>query len=132
MISANAHIHPPQQPDPSNGYIVKPLRIRELLRLLQQTCQLTWQYQNDAEAAVQNTIPEPPSETENNALDIESRHELLALAQIGYINAIRLKLDALRDRHHAEPSCLKELDSLSELTNSFKLSQLTKRLEDSE
>ncbi len=131
MISANANVHPPTQPDPSNGYLVKPLRQSELLRMLQRTCALQWKYQDHPTLAA--TTPKKLTRDADSAttpLDMSARAELIELCRIGYINAIRKKIDSLRENYQLEPDGLRELDAIAELTNSFQLAKLTKRLED--
>lgn len=133
MTSANANMAPPYRKDPSDGYIVKPIRLPELLEQLGRYPDLEWRYQDEEPTQAQD--PGRNSHNSNEeappiSLDRDTRQELIRLAQIGYINAIRQKLNSLQEFHGSNASYLKELDELKSLANSFQFARLIERLED--
>jgi signal transduction histidine kinase/CheY-like chemotaxis protein len=131
MASANANVQPPFAKDPSDGYIVKPIRMRELLEKLGHSPLLSWRYAGEA------PISAPPALGYSDAviaaqpaqLSAEVRQELIRLAQIGYVNAIREKLNTIRQLSGGDASHLKELNELYTLANSFQFAELIERLE---
>ena len=62
----------------------------------------------------------------------EQRIELTRLAQIGYVNAIREKLNALQQTGSDNPVFQEELITLKTLTNQFDFATLIERLERSQ
>lgn len=144
MASANANAEPPQLPDPSDGYLVKPIREQELLTLLGRFNKVSWQQSSNEQSSNEqpaeqhqlspskaSTAPAqtPPSPSKAGAvLDRRSRQQLIQLAQIGYLNAIRDKLSQL-DLSRFSADELDELETLKDLANQFQFAQLAERLE---
>ena len=142
MTSANANVETPYRKNPSDGYIVKPIRMPELFEQLGHYPKLQWRYQSEqtdsknpqASMDLNNTsLPakSDSSPTTRTSIDSTTRQELIRLAQIGYLNAIRQKLNSLQEFNGANASYLKELDELKSLANSFQFARLIERLEDS-
>lgn len=139
MASANANAEPPVQPDPSDGYLVKPIREQELLSKLERCPKINW-YKNPDEAINRNIcIDDEVTATgtkqtveqkrvELKSLDQRSRNELIQLAQIGYLNAIKNKLAQL-DLSALSDKELNEIQTLKELANQFQFAQFIDRLE---
>lgn len=160
MASANANAEPPEQGDPSDGYLVKPIREHELHKMLGRCTKVAWRTQSNqpaqnqpaqnqpvqnqqvamkptssvtplvAEVGLNQDKPdrEKPTQEMRSALDPRSRKELIELAQIGYLNAIRNKL-AMLDLSQLSAEQLNEIQTLKDLANQFQFAQFTDRLE---
>ena len=137
MCSANANEQPPFTQDPSNGYLVKPVRYNELLEQLGKNPELEWRYATRREISAdklpnnsQNkTLHSISNQAMPSQLSQEQRIELTRLAQIGYVNAIREKLNALQQTGSDDPIFQEELTTLKNLTNQFEFAKLIERLE---
>ncbi|MDP2178717.1 ATP-binding protein [Methylicorpusculum sp.] len=139
MVSANANEQVPQQLQmaPHNAYLVKPLRMAQLLDTLQQQTGLTWLYksceqdtQNQANVTLAATqINKGISDTLKTHLitDQEARGELIRLAQIGYANGICSLLEQLKNEHQIDADLMQQLE---ELTHQFQFSALIKLLKE--
>lgn len=148
MCSANANVQTPFASDPSNGYMVKPLRYSELLEQLGHNPELEWKYTNQehpqeashAFDADNNQIISKPelaslaahalaTDRAKSQLSPEERVELIRLAQIGYANAIREKLNALQQTCGDNALLQEELTVLKDLAGQFEFAKLIERLD---
>ncbi|MGJ5134860.1 MULTISPECIES: hybrid sensor histidine kinase/response regulator [unclassified Bradyrhizobium] len=101
MTSASAleaHGRPLAQPF-HDSYLMKPIDIPRLLEAIRQLLKLEWSYQTDIPVAPPRWRPDTGSRPPLNYVE-----ELMSLGQIGYIRAIQLKLDEIRNAHpeHAD------------------------------
>lgn len=123
MISADAYQGPPRKDDdvtPHNAYLVKPLKVAQLLPVITQHLPIVWRYATQTSTIKSAVSPSPLSDS--------NKQELIRLAKIGYANGIRAYLDSLRDEH-PESSAL--LDRLQEHSRQFNFAALVKILEES-
>lgn len=132
MTSANAHIRPTTNENPSDAYIVKPIQHQDLFQTLQDKTDLEWIYQNDG-VPVPKAKPESElSEHETmSVLSLDLKQELIRLAQIGYISAIRSKLEIAQSSANDSSAAQNELTELYDLANSFQFAKLIEKLEGS-
>ncbi|WP_316179004.1 MULTISPECIES: ATP-binding protein [unclassified Bradyrhizobium] len=101
MTSASAleaHGRPLAQPF-HDSYLMKPIDIPRLLEAIRQLLKLEWSYQTDMPVAPPRWRPDTGSRP-----PLKYVEELMSLGQIGYIRAIQLKLDEIRNAHpeHAD------------------------------
>ncbi|MGJ4971289.1 MULTISPECIES: ATP-binding protein [unclassified Bradyrhizobium] len=101
MTSASAleaHGRPLAQPF-HDSYLMKPIDIPRLLEAIRQLLKLEWSYQTDIPVVSPRWRPDTGSRPPLNYVE-----ELMSLGQIGYIRAIQLKLDDIRNAHpeHAD------------------------------
>ncbi|WP_315781386.1 ATP-binding protein [Bradyrhizobium sp. SZCCHNPS1003] len=101
MTSASAleaHGRPLAQPF-HDSYLMKPIDIPRLLEAIRQLLKLEWSYQTDTPVAPPRWRPDTGSRP-----PLKYVEELMSLGQIGYIRAIQLKLDEIRNAHpeHAD------------------------------
>ncbi|WP_316165668.1 MULTISPECIES: ATP-binding protein [unclassified Bradyrhizobium] len=101
MTSASAleaHGRPLAQPF-HDSYLMKPIDIPRLLEAIRQLLKLEWSYQTDIPVVPPRWRPDTGSRPPLNYVE-----ELMSLGQIGYIRAIQLKLDEIRNAHpeHAD------------------------------
>ncbi|MGJ5197179.1 ATP-binding protein [Bradyrhizobium sp. SZCCHNRI3052] len=101
MTSASAleaHGRPLAQPF-HDSYLMKPIDIPRLLEAIRQLLKLEWSYQTDIPVVSPRWRPDTGSRPPLNYVE-----ELMSLGQIGYIRAIQLKLDEIRNAHpeHAD------------------------------
>ncbi|XUM23376.1 hybrid sensor histidine kinase/response regulator [Bradyrhizobium oligotrophicum S58] len=101
MTSASAleaHGRPLAQPF-HDSYLMKPIDIPRLLEAIRQLLKLEWSYQTDIPVEPPRWQPDTGSRPPLNYVE-----ELMSLGQIGYIRAIQLKLDEIRNAHpeHAD------------------------------
>ena len=130
MISANAHERPPQADPatPYDDYLVKPLRLPQLLAKLAQHAGIEWHYRQPTGVCASEAIaPHSPS-TCLAALSQDTRTTLIDLARIGHAKGIRTQLDQLATASTLDPTTLARL---SALTQQFQFAQLIQWLEDS-
>ncbi len=127
MISADAYQRPQEeeltdQVAPNDAYLVKPLKISQLLPIISKHLPIVWHYAQPAEAsaAALNAQPLPLSES--------NKQDLIRLAKIGYANGIRDYLAGLREEH---PESSQLLDRLQEHARHFNFGALIKLLEES-
>lgn len=96
MISADASELIGQERDssPHDSYLIKPIRINELLRTLRQLLGLDWQ--RDESGAHAPAVKPPPQATLPVArLPARQRNELRRLCEIGHIRGIQARLERL-------------------------------------
>ncbi|GAA6133920.1 ATP-binding protein [Oceaniserpentilla sp. 4NH20-0058] len=131
MTSANAHVSPTSNKDPSNGLLVKPIRYHELFKLLANYAKISWLYKSTDSS---NTLTKGSSvKTSSDPYMIPESNiqELIRLAEIGYVNAIRAKLMALQKEDDSnERNILKNktLNELLNLVNTFQFPKFIKAL----
>ena len=143
MTSANAHIQPTSSRNPSDAVLVKPIRHPELFKLLHKHAGIEWIYNsNDAQRpSIIATDSQAPlthtsvlSKNQNVHLDENAKQEIIRLAQIGYVNAIRDKIIGIQKQLHdipVEHKQKKELDDLMELVDNFQFPQIIDKLKGS-
>jgi signal transduction histidine kinase/CheY-like chemotaxis protein len=144
MTSANAHVQPTSSRNPSNGILVKPIRHPELFKLLQSQGNIEWLYQNEQTSAtsiIASDADEPFLEQTNQilntqpaTLDQSTKQEIIRLAQIGYVNAIRTKITELQRQLidiPTNPTQQKELNDLMDLVDNFQFPQIIAKLKGS-
>ena len=143
MTSANAHIQPTSSRNPSDAVLVKPIRHPELFKLLHKHAGIEWIYNsNDAQRpSIIATDSQAPlthtsvlSKNQNVHLDENAKQEIIRLAQIGYVNAIRDKIIGIQKQLHDIPfehKQKKELDDLMELVDNFQFPQIIDKLKGS-
>ena len=132
MISANANTQSPQDPPPNNGYLIKPVKREDLLLQLERKAAVEWLYEEDLDQhrATARRRQGPPGTT---LLDQQTREELIRLAQIGYANAIRSRLNQIQPQHtgpqHPDTDCSREIQELKQLAGQFQFARFIERLE---
>jgi signal transduction histidine kinase/ActR/RegA family two-component response regulator len=107
MVSASAleaHGRPLAQPF-HDGYLMKPIDIPRLLESIRQLLKIEWTYDTDQVAALR-WRPDPASRP-----PVRHVEELIGLGQIGYIKAIRVKLDEIASE------CPEHADFVSQMRN---------------
>lgn len=132
MISANAHEEPPDDlPTPlHDAYLVKPIRLQALLEKLARHAGIAWTRDRESPGS------EPPegvaSDGNRNSrtagasrLPEGLRQELVRLAQIGYANGLKSRLDQLIAQ---DPEPMPELQHLRELAGRFQFAELIRLL----
>lgn len=131
MISANANTQSPIEPAPHNGYIVKPFKQRDLLKQLELHAGIDWIYDHGPIATInQEAGTNKSTHVIPVALDNKVRKELIRLAQIGYVNAIRSRLNQLQQAD-GNKGISGELHELKDLASQFRFGELIERLEQS-
>ena len=104
-------------------FLVKPVRLAELLQWLQRRLQLQWQHAPDDDSAAAATsaamIPLLPPPREELAA-------LLELVRLGYLRGIQRKLDSLALDH---PGSAAYLDRLHQLAKGFQLDSLQQMIQ---
>jgi signal transduction histidine kinase/CheY-like chemotaxis protein/purine-cytosine permease-like protein len=110
MLSANARGNDTEKYDCHQAYLAKPVQFDQLTTLLGEQLDLSWIFA-DAEALPITATDIP----ESVMLSEQHSQELVALAEIGYLSAIKEKLAAL-----AEQKCLsgKSVEKLNALATS--------------
>ncbi|GAA3947309.1 hybrid sensor histidine kinase/response regulator [Allohahella marinimesophila] len=119
MISANAHEQPPKHvPDGiNNGYLVKPLNHYHLLEQLAQSAGVRWCH--DAEPSPTSGLETRLASTSASGaeliplLSIDARQELIELARIGYLSAIRQRLEMIEAQGIYDEQLIATLRSLT-------------------
>ncbi|NRF66874.1 response regulator [Aquincola sp. S2] len=101
-------------------FLVKPVRMVELLGWLERRLSLQW-----VQAAVEPSAPEPPAGAER-APPAAALRGLDELVRLGYVRGIVKRLDALALEH---PDCRPYLDRLRGLARGFELDAITAHLE---
>ena len=130
MTSANAHMEPSSVQNPSDAYLVKPIQHQELFHALKTTACLEWLYQGEADGLIVQAEEAKQTEVlKSTAISIEVRQELIRLAQIGYINAIRAKLESAQAAMVSTSPEYREVDELNDLANNFQFARLIEKLE---
>ncbi|GAB3376369.1 ATP-binding protein [Spongiibacter taiwanensis] len=130
MISANAIATPPDDisPPPHSAYLVKPVRVAELMDVLARRGGISWIYKPiDVPPAGAIEHHDKHNNEHHTTLTSEHRAELLRLAKIGYAKGIKNCLDKLERESAAAPPSLQQL---RELVNSFQYGALIKLLEE--
>ncbi|MCV2403497.1 ATP-binding protein [Marinomonas sp. C2222] len=121
MISANANTVSPLDKNPSNGYLIKPLKHNDLFNKIQQCTGIRWCFSDDQHGELSTT---QKKEHDNN-LELprtEDINELIGLAKIGHLNAIRKKIESMKPFPQS-----KEIQSLS---SQFQFQQVVEKLEE--
>jgi signal transduction histidine kinase/FixJ family two-component response regulator len=142
MTSANAHVHPTSAKNPSNGLLVKPIRHPDLFKLLHSQAGIDWLYQCDDIIISDNqtkqiitTSTQTDCHESSGILNSHIKQEIIRLAQIGYVNAIREKLTVLQNQLNHIPDNQnqhKELQDLMELVDNFQFPQIIEKLKGSD
>ncbi|AEF53623.1 hybrid sensor histidine kinase/response regulator [Marinomonas posidonica] len=99
MISANANTDVPLDRNPSNGYLLKPLRHTELFNKIQQVTNIQWHF-IDPHKPQETSLEQ--RETPLNRVLKNDLTELIQLANIGNLNAIRQKIHTMKMFPNAE------------------------------
>ncbi|HEX4940861.1 MAG TPA: response regulator, partial [Candidatus Kapabacteria bacterium] len=115
MISADAREGQRDQHDADtpprwhDDYVVKPVRLQMLLEKLGALLRLTWFYER--ERAESEPVPQPflPEQLPS----AEVLQELRTLAEIGYINGLKQKIQQLRQEGSATPEFIAMLQNLT-------------------
>jgi signal transduction histidine kinase/DNA-binding NarL/FixJ family response regulator len=91
MVSADARegMRDHRDPAPHDAYLVKPVRIQDLLDALGSCLQLAWHYRRNSSAV------QPQRMQTGAGLAGRDRDELRRFAEIGYTKAFQAKLDSL-------------------------------------
>jgi len=108
MVSASAleaHGRPLAQPF-HDGYLMKPIDIPRLLESIRQLLKIEWTYDTD-QAAAPRWRPDPASRP-----PVRHVEELIGLGQIGYIKAIRVKLDEIASECPEQADFVSQMRSL--------------------
>ena len=107
MLSGNARENQPDIPEGlHNDYLTKPFKLNALVDCLARQLGLTWLHQN---SAPQKRIP--VTEEPVILLDQTLRDELLALAEIGHLSALRERLDEAKAKGQLPTALAGDLDS---------------------
>lgn len=145
MTSANAHTKPSFDSNPSDGILVKPIRHSELFKLIQSKGGIEWLYQiektspeniiaSDTNSKPLSSQSHSNTDTQSIILDKNTKQDIIHLAKIGYVNAIRSKIIDLQNQLNDFPqnkSQHKELLDLMELADNFQFPQIIEKLKGS-
>ncbi|GMU46935.1 MAG: hypothetical protein AMXMBFR26_17170 [Porticoccaceae bacterium] len=121
MVSADARegMRDPRCAAPHDAYLVKPVRIQDLLDALGSCLDLTWHYRRRGTA-------EPPRHMPLGAgLASRDRDELRHFAEIGYTKAFQAKLDSLEQASSAPAEFIA---GMRELSRSFEFGRIVQLL----
>jgi len=99
MASANAHVNPTSTKNPSNGILLKPIRHHEMFKLLQHCAKIQWQYKEDALEPTKERLS-LESDISPDSIPNDVKLELIKLAEIGYVNAIRSMISHLLSQNN--------------------------------
>ena len=123
MVSADASEgrHATARPPPHDAYLIKPVRIHDLLESLGSCLRMTWRYRPDTTTG---TCP-AANVTTGIGLSPRDRDELRRFAEIGYTKAFQAKLDSL-ERSGAAP--VEFLAGMRRLSGSFEFGRITQLL----
>ncbi len=89
-----------------DGYLMKPIDIPRLLETIRQLLKLEWKYDTD-----QVIVPRWQPETGSRP-PVKHVEELIGLGQIGYIKAIRVKLDEIGSEYPEHADFVSQMRSL--------------------
>jgi signal transduction histidine kinase/DNA-binding NarL/FixJ family response regulator len=125
MLSANTvdkddTAEPPRIYD---GYIMKPVELRQLLETIHALLNIEWTYEPDAPPSPPRTRSEPPSTLTPPARDIA---ELIHFAQIGYVRGIQNKLTEIEAN---APVFRGFVAHMRQIANEFDMKRLMSALE---
>ena len=102
MVSANSReSHPHNLDNLHAAYHAKPVQLEQLLTSIGEVLQLQWQHQADSQSSVVSDI----------TIDKSSLIELKALAEIGFLSALKDKLKLIEDNRGLDSNTLKRLNS---------------------
>lgn len=126
MVSADATelVGNERGTSPHDSYLIKPIKLRQLLDTLQQQLKLRWQYEGKPDECIENAIDE--TDRQSAAGDIQVSlpkrqvDELKRLFEIGHIRAIQSKLNTLLHRH---PDAALLIRDLQKHIEAFELDQ---------
>ena len=123
MVSADASEgrHATARPPPHDAYLIKPVRIHDLLESLGSCLRMTWRYRPDTTTG---TCP-AANVTTGIGLSPRDRDELRRFAEIGYTKAFQAKLDSL-ERSGAAP--VEFLAGMRRLSGSFEFGRIVQLL----
>ncbi len=125
MTSANADTTPPLSNNPSNGYLVKPLKHLDLLNKIKQCTGIKWRFEKDERTVELKNMASKSSLSDSyipkESLDSKDIHSLIEFAKIGNLNAIRNKINAL--------NTFPDSDYLLSMAQQFRFEELIKKLE---
>ncbi len=110
MLSANARIQESQHSDCHQAYLSKPVQFDQLIEKIGEQLGLEWLY---AETGTTDTTTEQHAA----ALDKDTARELTSLAEIGFLSAIKEKLETLEQQHILSGETGKKLHSLASSCN---------------
>ena len=98
--------------DLHNDYVVKPVRLNQLLDRIGLHCRLDWIYEttDDGHPDQESTMP---MATRVASLPAELRQELIRLARIGYASGLRARLDTLESDHLASSEVIGQMRDLA-------------------
>lgn len=125
MLSANTldrddSAEPPRIYD---GYIMKPVDLRQLLETIHSLLNIEWTYEPERPPSRSHARPEPSPAPAPPARDID---ELIHLAQIGYVRGIQDKLDDIAARL---PACRAFAEQMRRIAHDFDMKRLVSTLE---
>jgi len=104
-----------------DDFMVKPIKLRNLLKRLARHMQLEWIYKEPAPTVASDTA-EPPQAF--NIPDSPARTKLLAYAEIGYLKGVQEQLDAMKESGEIKAGFLEHLDFLARHARLERISEL--------
>ncbi|MBD5771229.1 hybrid sensor histidine kinase/response regulator [Marinomonas colpomeniae] len=133
MTSANADINVPLNKNPSNGYLMKPIIHIELFKKIQQCTGIQWRYFEEIDSK-NDCSDEHTNDNKNHNIagrvepndasekaSKEDIQELIHLANIGNLNAIRKKIEAIPPFSNS--------DKIKTLASRFQFQKMIEELE---
>lgn len=125
MVSANAHEDAPtEEPTPGyDGYLIKPIRLENLLKKLGQQMNLTWHHQPQMR---QTKLPNPHKAQLRKEEILE---ELIGWAEVGALGKIRDHINRLESDHFASPQIIQRFRDDLENINLEGLSKAARELQ---
>ena len=132
MVSADASelVGTTQDSTPHDSYLIKPIKLRDLLDTLEELLELRWEYEPVIDPGVDtetNSVPPSDSSASGETLPKHLRSELLHLCEIGHVRGIQAKLDEIRIHFPAAADLTRRLQAHVE---AFEINQLLEILDD--
>lgn len=118
MTSANAHVNPTLSNNPSDGLLVKPIRHSELFKQLALCADITW-ITNTQHIETESKAFHSQKEVMNIQLPEHIKSQLIALAEIGYVNGIRNTLNTVLSSTSTKQSEQDAIHQLLDMANNF-------------
>jgi signal transduction histidine kinase/CheY-like chemotaxis protein/purine-cytosine permease-like protein len=131
MISADASelIGSERASSPHDSYLIKPIRIAELLRTLKQLLDLTWRRADDPGSTSARPRTSPAMLAEGTRLAPRQRNELRRLCEIGHIRGIQAQLARLATE---QPEAAADIERLQRHIDAFEIDQFLVLLDEAD
>jgi CheY-like chemotaxis protein/nitrogen-specific signal transduction histidine kinase len=130
MVSADASELTGHQRDssPHDSYLIKPIRITELLRTLEELLRLKWR-RDDTHVKAPTFRPVTPTVTATTVLPSRSRNELRRLCEIGHVRGIQARLARLLIER---PDAVHDIERLKRHIDAFEIDQFLALLDEAD